>query len=116
MEEKNNDIEIKSEWGDRTAKVGAERINNFCASNEKERIEYLKWFLRGANYGSNNPKEISNTLNFQLRNKLQPLQTLLDILDAIERKEIKESDMLSVKTIMDDLKKQCRDLIKYFTK
>lgn len=113
MKEENNDIKIISEWGHNVCKSGSDKIKIMSETNDTSINEqYLKWYMRGAKHEKNTSD--NETLNAKLRNKLQPLQTLLDILDALENGNIPKEKIKDVDNIMKDLRGKCRGIISFF--
>lgn len=55
----------------------------------------------------------NETLNAKLRNKVTPLVTLLDILDAIDSGTFKQEQMENVNKILKSTRKNCRKLVKF---
>lgn len=55
----------------------------------------------------------NETLNAKLRNKVTPIVTLLDILDAIDSGTFKQEQMESVNKILKSTRNSCRELVKF---
>lgn len=55
----------------------------------------------------------NETLNAKLRNKVTPLVTLLDILDAIDSGTFKQEQMENVNKILKSTRENCRKLVEF---
>ena len=55
----------------------------------------------------------NETLNAKLRNKVTPIVTLLDILDAIDSGTFKQEQMESVNKILKSTRNSCRELVEF---
>lgn len=55
----------------------------------------------------------NETLNAKIRNKVTPLVTLLDILDAIDNGTFAKEQMESVNKILKSTRNSCRELVKF---
>ena len=55
----------------------------------------------------------NETLNAKLRNKVTPLVTLLDILDAIDNDTFTKEQMKNVNKILKSTRENCRKLVEF---